>query len=85
MVHTRVDRKTGSLYKTEKKSAQVKYIYKKKKKKCSYDHDKPQLCKIYLYVAGGPYCGGGGDLVSIMPVCVCPKMNEMGSFSASSE
>ena len=29
--------------------------------------------------------GGGGDLVSIMPVCVCPKVKEMGSFSASSE
>ena len=25
------------------------------------------------------------DLVSIMPVCVCPKVKEMGSFSASSE
>ena len=27
----------------------------------------------------------GGDLVSIMPECVCPKVKEMGSFSASSE
>ena len=27
----------------------------------------------------------GGDLVSIMPVRVCPKVKEMGSFSASSE
>ena len=26
-----------------------------------------------------------GDLVSIMPVCVCPKVKEMGSFSVSSE
>ena len=29
--------------------------------------------------------GGGGDLVSIMPgllpVCVCPKVKEMGLFS----
>ena len=24
--------------------------------------------------------GGGDDLVSIMPVCVCPKVMEMGSF-----
>ena len=27
----------------------------------------------------------GGDLISIMPVCVCPKVKEMGSFSALSE
>ena len=27
----------------------------------------------------------GGDLVSSMPVYVCPKVKEMGSFSASSE
>ena len=27
----------------------------------------------------------GGDLVSIMIVCVCPKVKEMGSFLASSE
>ena len=29
--------------------------------------------------------GRGGDLVSIMTVYVCPKVKEMGSFSASSE
>ena len=29
--------------------------------------------------------GGGGDLVSTMPVCVCPKVKDMGPFSASSE
>ena len=29
--------------------------------------------------------GGGGNLISIMPGCVCPKVKEMGSFSASSE
>ena len=29
--------------------------------------------------------GGGGDLVSIMPICVCSKMKEMGSFLATSE
>ena len=28
---------------------------------------------------------GGGDLVSTMPVCVCPKVKDMGPFSASSE
>ena len=28
---------------------------------------------------------GRGHLVSIMPVCVCPKGKEMGSFAASSE
>ena len=33
-------------------------------------------------VPGG---GGVGDLGSIMPVCVCPKVKEMGSFSALSE
>ena len=27
----------------------------------------------------------GGDLVSTMPVCVCPKVKDMGPFSASSE
>ena len=27
----------------------------------------------------------GGDLVSTMPVCVCPKLKDMGPFSASSE
>ena len=37
-------------------------------------------------------CGGGGggrvpggNLVSILSVCVCPKVKEMGCFSASSE
>ena len=28
---------------------------------------------------------GGGDLVSIMPIYVCSKVKEMGSFSATSE
>ena len=27
----------------------------------------------------------GGDFVSTMPVCVCPKVKDMGPFSASSE
>ena len=27
----------------------------------------------------------GGDLISTMPVCVCPKLKDMGPFSASSE
>ena len=26
--------------------------------------------------------GGGGNLVPTMPVCVCPKLKDMGSFSA---
>ena len=38
--------------------------------------------RIYEKYRGG---GGGGYLVSIMPVCVCPKVKEMGSFSVSSE
>ena len=29
--------------------------------------------------------GGGGDLVQTMPRCVCPKVKDMGPFSASSE
>ena len=29
--------------------------------------------------------GGGGDLVSTLPGCVCPKVKDMGPFSASSE
>ena len=29
--------------------------------------------------------GGGRDLVSTMPVCVCPKVKDMGPFLASSE
>ena len=29
--------------------------------------------------------GGGVELVSSMPVCVCQKVKEMGSFSASRE
>ena len=29
--------------------------------------------------------GGGGHLVSNMPICVRPKVKEMGSFSASCE
>ena len=33
----------------------------------------------------GPGGGGGGDLVSTMPVCVCPKLKDMGPFLASSE
>ena len=32
--------------------------------------------------AGG---GGGGDLVPTMPGCVCPKVKDMGPFSASRE
>ena len=28
---------------------------------------------------------GGGDLSSTMPVCVCPKLKDMGPISASSE
>ena len=31
---------------------------------------------------GGPQ---GGDLVSTLPVCVCPNVKDMGPFSASSE
>ena len=27
----------------------------------------------------------GGDLVSTMPVCVCPKVKDMGPFLASIE
>ena len=40
------------------------------------------ICLIILYLLIDE---GGGDLVSIMPVCVCPKVKEMGSFPASSE
>ena len=46
---------------------------------------------IYLYyssVYDNVYTiapGGGGDLVSNMPRCVCPKAKEMGSFSGSRE
>ena len=29
--------------------------------------------------------GGGGDLVSTLPGCVCRKVKDMGLFSASSE
>ena len=29
--------------------------------------------------------GEGGYLVASMPVCVCPKVKDMGPFSASSE
>ena len=29
--------------------------------------------------------GGGGDLVPTMPGCVCPKVKDMGPFSASKE
>ena len=29
--------------------------------------------------------GDGGDLVSTLPVCVCPKVKDMGPFSASSK
>ena len=32
-----------------------------------------------------PLGGGGGDLVPTMPECVCPKVNDMGPFSASGE
>ena len=28
---------------------------------------------------------GGGDLVPTMPGCVCPKVKDMGPFSASRE
>ena len=43
-----------------------------------------------LLWAKGPYPLGdlesqGGDFVSTMPVCVCPKVKDMGPFSASSE
>ena len=32
-----------------------------------------------------PRGGGGGDLVSTLPGCVCRKGKDMGPFSASSE
>ena len=34
---------------------------------------------------GGIPGGGGGDLVSTLPGCVCRKVKDMGPFSASSE
>ena len=34
-------------------------------------------------VGGGGPGGGGGDLVPTMPGCVCPKVKDMGPFSAS--
>ena len=36
----------------------------------------------YVEPGGG---GGGGDLVPNMPGCVCPKVKDMGPFSASRE
>ena len=56
---------------------------------CSY------ITKLYIcmgqyfskvkYSNGNAFHPRGGDLVSNMPVCVCPKVKEMGSFSASRE
>ena len=40
---------------------------------------------VFAWGGGGGGGGEGGDLVSTMPVCVCPKVKDMGSFSASSE
>ena len=40
-------------------------------------------CRAVNWPRGGG--GGGGDLVSTVPVCVCPKVKDMGPFSASSE
>ena len=34
---------------------------------------------------GGGGGGGGGGLVPTMPGCVCPKVKDMGPFSAASE
>ena len=34
---------------------------------------------------GAAWWGGGGNLVLTMHVCVCPKLKDMGPFSASSE
>ena len=47
-----------------------------------YSRNANDIWTIILTRGGG---GGGGDLVSIMPVCVCPKVKEMGSFLASRE
>ena len=47
------------------------------------------LCTLGLpyFTNNGPAVsargGGGGDLVSSMPGCVCRKVKEMGPFSAS--
>ena len=35
--------------------------------------------------AGTLGTGGGGHLVPTMPRCVCPKVKDMGPFSASRE
>ena len=34
---------------------------------------------------GGGRAGGGGSLVPTMPGCVCPKVKDMGRYSASRE
>ena len=44
----------------------------------------PATCNLIVTKGGGPG-GGGGDLVPTMPGCVCPKVKDMGSFSASSQ
>ena len=46
------------------------------------------LDKIIFDIEGGVYTRGGGeggDLVPTMPGCVCPKVKNMGSFSALRE
>ena len=43
------------------------------------------LCVGGRLLPGGGGGSGGADLVSIMPIRVCSKVNEMGSFLASRE
>ena len=47
------------------------------------------ILRIYVHIimsnVGNSRGGGGGDLVSTLPGCVCRKVKDMGPFSASSE
>ena len=43
------------------------------------------VCHPIASPAGDGGLGGGGDLVPTMPRCLCPKVMDMGPFSASGE
>ena len=57
---------------------------------CAWRHEREELCRLALKfmnleIPKALKITQRGDLVSIMSVCVCPKVKEMGSFSVSSE
>ena len=64
--------------------------YHVKKERVAFGHYEREISEVHfeyscLFQENGARRGGGGDLNSSMPGCVCPKVKDMGPFLASSE